>query len=83
MHVMTAGPLWAATSGSITPHGCCSICMRGPKCLPLCEPEARWSVHKKIVEAAGRGLSCLPRPRPALTSRAGNMHAHKCPRPEA
>eukprot|EP00955_Chlamydomonas_euryale_P039535 351451-Chlamydomonas_euryale.AAC.2 len=26
---------------------------------------AGWSVHKPFVEAAGRGLSRLPRPRPA------------------
>eukprot|EP00955_Chlamydomonas_euryale_P065988 359416-Chlamydomonas_euryale.AAC.22 len=41
----------------------CSICMRSPERLPLCETEAGWSVHRTCVEAAGRGLSRLPRPR--------------------
>eukprot|EP00955_Chlamydomonas_euryale_P105564 365647-Chlamydomonas_euryale.AAC.20 len=41
------------------------ICMRGPERLPLRETEAGWSVHKTCVEAAGRGLSRLLRPRPA------------------
>eukprot|EP00955_Chlamydomonas_euryale_P035337 350077-Chlamydomonas_euryale.AAC.7 len=42
-----------------------SVCMRGPERLPLCETKAGWSMHKTCVEAAGRGLSCLPWPRPA------------------
>eukprot|EP00955_Chlamydomonas_euryale_P093589 364793-Chlamydomonas_euryale.AAC.11 len=39
--------------------------MRCPERLPLCESEAGWCVHTTCVEAAGRGLSRLPRPRPA------------------
>eukprot|EP00955_Chlamydomonas_euryale_P107501 365775-Chlamydomonas_euryale.AAC.4 len=35
--------------------------MRGSECSPSCKPEAGWSVHKTFVEAAGRGLSRLPR----------------------
>eukprot|EP00955_Chlamydomonas_euryale_P085929 364178-Chlamydomonas_euryale.AAC.4 len=39
--------------------------VRGPERFPSCETEAGLSVHKTCAKAAGRGLSCLPRPRPA------------------
>eukprot|EP00955_Chlamydomonas_euryale_P090995 364588-Chlamydomonas_euryale.AAC.15 len=55
--------------------------MRGPERLPQCETEAGWSVHK----------TCVPRPQVKAyhTCRGRDwpetedMHARKCPRPQA
>eukprot|EP00955_Chlamydomonas_euryale_P048047 353852-Chlamydomonas_euryale.AAC.4 len=56
-----------------TQEHACSICMRGPKRLPLCETEAGWSVYK----------TCLPRPPVSAYHACLGLGRRDRPRPAA
>jgi len=78
-HACPAARACRGAATAVSMQYACSICMRGPERLPLCENEVGWSVHKTCVEAAGQGLSRLPRPRPL----ASGIYVHACPRSQA
>eukprot|EP00955_Chlamydomonas_euryale_P102340 365413-Chlamydomonas_euryale.AAC.4 len=57
----------------------CSVCVRGPECLPLCESEAGRSVYKTCVEATGGGRG-QPETEDmqACPPASGLGHSHAC-----